>query len=141
MKKLKKMIALPIFILAFVLFSCEKNSNDPNPPDPPPGKIFKSEITVTFIVPTNVRLSINDFVICDGAGTGITPNLRDYVVLPTFTYKVDTKLAREYLGKKVILYLGGSRSVNNQSYGTDNLITIEKLLDKNNVVVNIEDPI
>ncbi len=132
---------LPILILAFTLFSCEKNGDDPvNPPDPP-GKIYKSEITITFTIPENVDLYVREFHFCDAAGNSVIGNLKDYVIIPKFTYTVDTALARQYLGKQVKLYLGGGRVVNNQSYGTDNWVTIDQLKEKNDVNINIEYPL
>jgi len=140
MKKFLKSL-LPILVLAFALFACEKNNggDDPiKPPDPP--KVYNSAVNVTFTVPEGVSLGVSNFGLIDINGNGITPNIYQVVNVPKFTYQVDTAVARVYLGKKLFVYFSGGRVVNGISYGFETWIPLDPLKEKNDVNVNIEYP-
>lgn len=140
MKKFLKSL-LPILILAFALFACEKNNggDDPKPPDPP--KVYKSAVNVTFTVPAGVTLGVSNFGLIDLEGNGITPNVYQVVTIPKFTYQVDTAVARVYLGKKVHVYFSGSRNVNGINYGFETWVPLDPLKETNDVNIHIEYPL
>jgi hypothetical protein len=104
---MKKLVSF-LFLAGLLFVACDKKEDQviPTPPPPPPPPP-QAEITIKFgaLPPDCLSFKVQSFGFFDESGKAITSNLKDETKYPEFTYKFSAEFTKEYIGKKITLYL------------------------------------